>query len=461
VTLRTRLIVAVALIVLVVGVTGAVVLATQREFLIEQVDTQLRAAAQPATRVPLGPGNPAQAPAGQGTEPGILSDLWVGTVSADGTISRRVAPGLGSGAEPNINPAEALAAATGDRAFTVAAVDGSVDFRVLATTAPNGSVVVIGSPLSRVQEASNRLLTAMAVGGGVIVAGVALLGWWVWRLGLRPIKQMTVAADAITAGDLDRRIDTYPPTTEAGHLALALNTMLDARQAAENKLRRFVGDASHELRTPLTSIRGYADLYRRGGLDDPAALDDAMRRINQESVRMAELVDDLLLLARLDQGRPLHLAPVDVAAVLRDAAADAAVVDPDRNVELDVTEPLVATADEPSLRQVVGALVTNALVHTPSTAAVTVRGAAVPGAGVVIEVADRGPGMAPDAAAHAFERFYRGDPSRSRHHGGSGLGLSIVESIVAAHGGRVELETAPGAGATLRVLLPAGGESAH
>jgi two-component system OmpR family sensor kinase len=236
-------------------------------------------------------------------------------------------------------------------------------------------------------------------------------------------------------------------------LAHALNAMIEARHRNEEQLRRFVGDASHELRTPLTSVRGYAELYQRGALGDAADLDDAMRRILQESDRMAVLVDDLLLLARLDQGRPLDERSVDLAAVLDDVAADARAVSPQRPVTVDVPRPLMVLGDEHRLRQVVAGLVANALVHTD--APVHLRGWADPGGGVGASVSDDGPGMDARTAEHAFDRFFRGDPARSRHTGGSGLGLAIARSVVEAHGGRIDLRSAPGQGCTVELHLPA------
>jgi two-component system OmpR family sensor kinase len=250
--------------------------------------------------------------------------------------------------------------------------------------------------------------------------------------------------------------------TEAGELGVALNQMMtriedafDERTRTEGRLRRFAADASHELRTPVATVRGYAELYRAGGLDDPQALTDAMRRTEQEAVRMGDLIEDLLTLARLDQGRPLEVAPVDLAALARDAVADARAVHPERELSTDASEPVLVRGDEGRLRQVLANLVGNALVHTPPGAAVRVTARSL-GAEAMLEVRDEGPGMTPDVAGQAFERFYRADPSRSRHKGGSGLGLSIVDAITQAHQGRAELDTAPGRGTAVRIFLPAG-----
>jgi len=255
-------------------------------------------------------------------------------------------------------------------------------------------------------------------------------------------------------------VEDANPATEVGRLGASLNAMLSQieiafkeRQASENRLRRFVADASHELRTPVTTIRGYAELYRHGGLATPVDLDQAMRRTEQESVRMASLVDDLLLLTRLDEGRPLARDVVDLGVLGVDAAADARAVAPDREITAEVAADVTVEGDEDRLRQVVGNLVGNALVHTPAGTPVAVR-VHNGGGRAVVEVHDDGPGMTPDVAARAFERFSRADASRSRHAGGAGLGLAIVRAIVVAHGGAVALESAPDAGTTVRVDLP-------
>ncbi len=310
-----------------------------------------------------------------------------------------------------------------------------------------------------------RLRTVLIVAIAIVIGILGLVVFWVLRLGVRPLKRMTKTAGAIAAGDLSERVPAEADGTEARELGDALNAMLTTiegafaeRSASEARLRRFVADASHELRTPVTTIRGYAELYRHGGLAAPADLDQAMRRTESESVRMASLVDDLLLLARLDEGRPLARDSVDLGVLGVDAAADARAVAPDRVITADVAEGVTVDGDEDRLRQVVGNLVGNALVHTPEGTPVSVH-VHNGGALAVVEVHDDGPGMTPDVAERAFERFSRADASRSRDSGGSGaggsgLGLAIVRAIVVAHGGEVVLQSAPGAGTTVRVELP-------
>jgi two-component system OmpR family sensor kinase len=279
---------------------------------------------------------------------------------------------------------------------------------------------------------------------------------------------MALTAGEIAAGDLSRRVERAGGRGEVGRLGEALNAMLhqieeafaDRERAAaelqrsEERLRRFIADASHELRTPLTSIRGHAELFRRGAAADPEALAQAMRRIEGEAQRMGLLVDDLLLLARLDEGRPLDHAPVDLTAVATDAVTDARAVEPDRPFELDVDGPVTVQGDNARLHQLAANLLSNARTHTPSTTPVRVS-VRREGDHAVLEVSDRGPGMDPAQAARVFERFYRADVSRARLSGGSGLGLSIVAAVAEAHGGAVAVDTAPGEGATFSVRLPA------
>jgi two-component system OmpR family sensor kinase len=306
---------------------------------------------------------------------------------------------------------------------------------------------------------------------------LAGLGYALVRTSLRPLEEIESTAEAIAAGNLSRRVPAQDPRTEVGRLGRALNGMLSqietafrAREASEararrseDRMRRFVADASHELRTPLTSIRGFAELYRQGAVVDPDDVARAMRRIEGEASRMGLLVEDLLLLARLDQHRQLERRPVDLLTLAVDAVHDARAVAPERRIALDVRPQTagdsapVVLGDEPRLRQVLSNLVGNALTHTPAGTPVTVRvgTAQENGSGwAVLDVADTGPGLAPEETERVFERFYRADPSRTRGQGGIGLGLSIVAALVAAHGGTVDVASAPGAGATFRVRLP-------
>ncbi len=332
-------------------------------------------------------------------------------------------------------------------------------FRGASVNTPGG-VLIVALSMREVDATLHRLLfVEIIVALGVLLA-LAGLAWYVVKFGLRPLEQMEETAGAIAAGDLSRRIDVVDERTEVGRLGTALNEMLhqietafDERAASEARLRRFVADASHELRTPLTSIRGYAELFRRGAAERPEDLAKAMRRIEEEADRMGVLVDDLLLLARLDQGRPLESKPVDLTRITSDAVDDARLVAPRRPIDYSPNGAIFVTGDEARLRQVLANLMQNAVKHTPPDTAVHVRVTGAPDE-AVIEVSDEGPGMAPEDAARVFERFWRADSSRTRASGGTGLGLAIVAAIAEAHGGRAEVETAPKEGATFRVRLP-------
>ncbi len=307
--------------------------------------------------------------------------------------------------------------------------------------------------------------------GGIVMVVCALLGWLAIRRSFQPLIQVEETAAAIAAGDLSRRIPERPRTTEVGRLTASLNGMLAqiesafrARAASEDRTRRFAADASHELRTPLAAIRGYAELYRQGAVPS-SDVPRTMQRIEDEARRMGGLVEDLLLLARLDARRPAKAEPVDLAVLAGDAVHDARGLAPDRSVRLVGLEnsagpvPAVVIGDEGSLRQVVTNLVANAVRHTPSGTPIEVAVGTEPGDDTspqaVLEVRDHGAGLPPDEAERVFERFYRMDSSRQRAHGGgSGLGLSIVAAVTAAHDGTVGVLTTPGGGATFRVALP-------
>jgi len=331
---------------------------------------------------------------------------------------------------------------------------------VLASAASDGGTIVLAYPLGDAKAALGRLLWIEAVVTLAVLAAVAGVALWLVRLGLKPLTNMEQAAAEIAAGDLSRRVSPAGGATEVGRLGGALNVMMERieaafaeRRASEARLRRFVADASHELRTPLTSIRGYAELFRHGAEDRPEDLAKSMRRIEEESARMSTLVDELLLLARLDQGPQLDRGPVDLVAVAADAVSDARTVQKERPIALVAPGPVIVNGDEARLRQVAANLMSNALEHTPPSTPVHVK-VGVSGGEATLEIADEGPGLAPDDASRVFDRFFRVDESRSRDDGGAGLGLSIVAAIAHAHGGSVAVETAPGAGARFIVTLP-------
>jgi len=318
---------------------------------------------------------------------------------------------------------------------------------------------VIARPDSAVGNQVRGLVLAEVITGAGLLALLALGGRWLIGRGLSPLDTMASTADMITSrGDLTARMPDPGDHAEAGRLAAAINTMLDriqqafrARWASEQKVRQFAADASHELRTPLTTIRGYAELYRQGALG-PDRLPNAMRRIEQEAERMSSLVAELLELARLDRQSSLDLTETDLAGLVRDAVADAQAVEPDRPVNARTPPSLVVVADEPRIRQVLANLLGNVREHTPADTPVAVRLSAA-GQGALLEVTDAGPGMDSEAAARAFDRFYRGGYNGGNGHG-SGLGLSIVQAIAAAHGGHAMLKSAEGAGTSVQVWIP-------
>ncbi len=464
-SLRARLLVGMAVVGVVLVVAAVAITRSTESYLIQRIDAQL-AAARPS--VQGGPFDRNGGPPGQGPSErpsGSLNSLYLGYVDGD-TVRTIAAPAFedSNAPQPAIN-VDDVYDSNGNpvtQPFTVGTNPSSdTRYRVMAFQGNRGNTTFVAAlSLADVDASVSRLIWVEVLVTALVLSILALVTWWVIRLGVRPVKQMTATATAIAAGDLSHRVPTGYEGTEAGELGDALNSMLsrieeafDERSASESRLRQFVADASHELRTPVATIRGYAELYRRGGLDEREELRQAMRRTEAETIRMGTLIDDLLLLARLDQGRPIDRGPVDLGVLAVDAAADARARSPERRVTASVTEGVVVNGDEHRLRQVVANLVSNALVHTPSDAAIEARVRSNNGS-AVLEVHDDGPGMTPDIAVHAFERFYRADPSRSRHHGGSGLGLSIVQAIVDAHGGTVTLDTGLGHGTTVRVELP-------
>jgi two-component system OmpR family sensor kinase len=351
---------------------------------------------------------------------------------------------------------------------TVRSVDKSgVQWRAVSVRGPMGRLVTVAYDLSDVQHTVRSLVWLQLGIGTAVLLVLGVAGYLVVHRSLQPLTEVEQIAAAIAAGQLDRRVPERDSRTEVGRLSLALNGMLAQIQQAvassessaekartsEDRMRRFITDASHELRTPLTTIRGFAELYRQGAARDMEML---MSRIESESRRMGLLVDDLLLLARMDAQRPIERHRVDLLALASDAVHDAQAIAPKRKITMEVFDgpgtPEVL-GDEARLRQVLGNLVTNAVQHTPETADITVR-VGTDGDDAVLEVVDQGPGMSQQDAMRIFERFYRTDSSRARISGGTGLGLSIVDSLVYAHGGTVTVTTAPGQGCRFHVSLP-------
>lgn len=347
----------------------------------------------------------------------------------------------------------------GDRSLRVGSVDGATEW--LAFIAPalaNGDRVIVAVPTTQVTSSLHRLVLIEAGGAAVLLVLLSVGAGLVLRRGLAPLETMAATAGRITAGDLGQRVSPYRRHDEVGELAGAFNTMLDEiqtafseRDATEARLRQFLADASHELRTPLTSIQGFAELARLGTDNPHVDTATIMRRVEEEAARMTGLVEDLLLLARLDQVRPGRRQPVDLAVLAADACSDAVANDPSRRVTLGAPEPVVVLGDEAHLRQAVGNLVSNCLRHTPPGTAIEV-GARVDGAIAVLEVRDHGPGLDREALAHAFERFWQKEAGRSGP--GVGLGLAIVAGVAAEHGGQARAANAQGGGAVFTLALP-------
>ncbi|MFQ6171119.1 sensor histidine kinase [Oryzobacter sp. R7] len=457
-TLRRRLVVVVAALAVVLIVAGVALVLVQRAYLVGRIDAQLATLAQSPRAILL-----ASARADAGGSAAGLSDVYVGRMTADGRLTTVLAPASDPALVPALSAGERVVSPEGRATSS----GQSRRVRVVTAPLPNGRAqAVIAVPTTSADAATRRLALTLGI-IGVAVAGVlGLLLWWVDRLGLRPIARMTDAADAIRAGDTSRRVPPGVPGTEAERLGAALNALLDETAATNERMRRFVADASHELRTPLTTLSGYVSLHTgRAGSDDPAAprrepqdpeAADAFRRIGEEAARMRRLVDALLDLARLDDAEAtgaLRREPVDLAAVVRDVAADLAVVAPDRQVSTDVPPALVAVVDRDLVTQALVGLTSNAVRHTPGGTPVWLTLAEEDGHAVV-RVADAGPGIPAEHLPHVFERFHRVDRGRATASGGTGLGLALVDAVARAHGGTASVASPPGRGATFTLALP-------
>lgn len=483
-TLRRRILLGCSVIALVLLAADVVLAVTVRTVLLDGVDSQItesarritringiRAfAAQPAAGTPIAPLQKTVmvAPGPAAEAPEVLTDLFIAVLDNGGGEVFPFNSALSAPASqmPRIDPDEVVARASdrgGDpEPFTVEAADGSQSWRLVASPGLGPDLVLVGMSLQRMNETLGRVIGVAGVVTAAILTILAAVAVWMIRLGVRPMTEMAGTAEAIAAGDLTRRVELSATGTEAARLGASLNRMLErigdalaARSKSEERLRRFVADASHELRTPLTSILGYAELWRTGALEDPEDRAEAMRRLDEEARRMGVLVDDLLLLAHLDEGRPLERRPVALDRIVTDAVADARAVEPKRPILLEAA-PAEVPGDESRLRQVVSNLLANARVHTPPDTPVHVSVTPEDGR-VRLVVADEGAGIEPASRARLFERFYRADPARSRSSGGNGLGLAIVAAIVDAHAGTVSVDERPGGGARFTVELPGGG----
>jgi two-component system OmpR family sensor kinase len=347
------------------------------------------------------------------------------------------------------------------RILTIPASDGDFEYRAGVVRTEEGFTVVFAQPLRDVAKATRAITQRLlSTGAAVLVIGAAAV-WYTVRRGMRPVDDMIATASAIAEGDLTRRVPPADPESELGQLGTALNHMLAslegafaAEARANDKLKQFVADASHELRTPLAAIAGYTELYRKGALTDPEEAAHAVRRIEAESKRMKRLVDDLLLLARLDLAQTMERGPVELRSIARDGVADSLAIDPAHPITINAPDEVWIDGDGEKITQVIANLLANVRAHThpESDAAIDVRRE---NGSAVIEVRDRGSGFPPETIGHVFDRFYRADRSRSRRSGGSGLGLAIVDAIARAHGGDVEAANDPEGGARITVRLPA------
>ncbi|MGD0556356.1 MAG: ATP-binding protein [Streptosporangiaceae bacterium] len=450
-SLRTRVMaVAAFLVVLTSLVTGILGTTLLRSYLLGRSDSQLRNFAKVATRV--------LSRTDINRDQTLPTQFLVEIIGADG---KALTP---SGSEdPRLSAGQLNDVGT---PFTVQTA--SYSWRVIVEPLSGGRHAVIAYSLDDLHSTVTRLEVADAIAGAIALALLAGIGVPLVRASLVPLKRIEETAEAIAAGDLSRRIDHPPGKTEVGRLAQSLDTMLGTIEAAyqarsdgearallsEERMRRFVADASHELRTPLTSVRGVAEYgLQQGDTATAKELLHLMSLVQQESIRMGRLVEDLLLLARFDAGRPLDLRPVDLASIAAEAVQQARIVYPGRRITLAAAEPVIVQADHERVRQIIDNLLGNALQHTPDGSPVTVTVASAAASGR-LTVRDQGPGMTPEQASRVFERFYRTDGARTRATGGAGLGLAIAASLTAAHDGHLTVDTAPGDGAAFNVCLP-------
>lgn len=479
-SLRARLLAGmVALVAIGLAVAAVVTYEEQRSFLLDRVDQQVQAAIGPAAvvlRLPATrPRRSAAVRSGLpadvfGRRPPRLgpADLPPGTFAAligDGgkVLNRRTfSYGGTTSPAPRLPATPPLSRAGAPlRLFGLPASGGSGPGYRAAAFPIGQDTILVAVPLREADDTLHRLVMVEGLVAAGVILGLILLGWFVIRIGLRPLERIGRVASEIAGGDLSRRVAPADERTEVGRLGRSLNEMLGQierafadRRESEARLRQFLADASHELRTPLASIRGYAELFRLGAADDPATLERAMARIESEAARMGILVEDLLRLASLDQAPETRRVTVDVRRLAEQAAEDARVMAPDREVAVDVPEPAPMRGDPDQLARLLSNLTRNAVLHTPAGTPIEL---AVKRDGDLLHltVRDHGPGLPPDAGDQLFERFWRTEGGRSRGRGGAGLGLSIARGIARAHGGDIDAANAPGGGALFTVSLPA------
>jgi two-component system OmpR family sensor kinase len=473
-SLRARLVLGVfALAAVALLAANAATYLSLRSFLLDRVDSSLEAGHAQVEQQALGPGGGGgdvgrRRDADHGATPPAQGIDWYEVRSLSGAVLKSGFL-VGGGSAPKL-PAR-ISPPTGiDRAdpaheresyFTVPAANGSGSYRVRVSIDPHypDRLLAIASFLGGESDTLRRLVLIELLVTLAALGGISGIGFWVVRLGLRPLRAIEATAATIAGGDLTGRVERAERRTEVGRLGLSLNTMLGqveaafrAREHSEARLRQFIADASHELRTPLAAVRAYAELFERGAASRPEDLARSMSGITREAERMSVLVEELLLLAHLDEGRPLQREQLDLGQLASEAADTARVVEPARPITVSV-ERAPVVGDPTQLRQVIDNLLSNVRAHTPPETPVTVSVQRV-GGRVELSVIDRGPGLTEAQAAKVFERFYRVDPSRARASGGAGLGLSIVAAVAEAHGGSARAQPARSGGATFIVTLP-------
>lgn len=481
-SLRNRLLLATLVVAAIgIGISDFAANAELRGFLIRQVDSQLNNIATGTisrlARAGIDPNaddnrtmSTTAAPTFQMVSPlrGVPTATTVTLLDPTGVVLGQL------GGDISSNPTGATFSgmtmdqviATKGRAFTVNSDNPPSSTRAIAFALPsNLGSVVISVSLNSVERTLQELSWLFLLISIAVLILIGLMSRWIITLSLKPLLEVEVTAAAIAGGDLSARLPELQPSTEVGRLTQSLNTMLgrieesfNQKNASESKLRRFVADASHELRTPLTAIRGFAELHRQGAVSGEEKTRELIGRIEKESIRMGSLVEDLLLLARIDEARPFALEPVDLTSVIEESVASARAAGPEHPITTNVPGDLHVLGDNKRIHQAIANLLANARTHTPINTAIEVSATASENE-ITISVKDAGPGLSTTDQTRIFERFFRADPSRARHAGeGSGLGLSIVDAVMKTHGGSVTVESTPGNGATFTLHFPLNSE---
>ncbi len=483
-SLRNRLLLATVVVAAIgIGASDFAANAELKGYLVRQVDAQLTNIAggtiSRLARAGIDPnyddGSTAQSqsstPQFQTLRPlrGVPTATAVTLLDPSGAVLGQLGGDISSGGSQATFSGMTLAqiAATKGKPFTVHTDNPNSSTRALAFVLPsNLGSVVISVSLNSVEKTLHELSFVFFLIGLAVLLMIGLISRLLISLSLKPLLEVEVIAAAIAGGDLSARLPELHPATEVGRLTKSLNTMLGRieesftqKNASESKLRRFVADASHELRTPLTAIRGFAELHRQGAVSGEANTKELIGRIEKESIRMGSLVEDLLLLARMDEARPHSLEPVDLTHLIQESAASARAAGPDHPITIHVPDDLYVLGDSKRIHQALANLLANARTHTPAGTPIEIN-AMSNEKETTISVKDSGPGLSESDQSRIFERFFRVDPSRARHAGeGSGLGLSIVDAVMKAHGGSVSVESIPGSGATFTLHFPINSEA--